>query len=423
MNHKNMFFITGPIGSVKSSNQSFFNTLKAYLDEGYNVYHFAFYSKNNKKYDNSYFDNYDNYKFIGISSFLDSFRNLKKLIKIKKQNNKQYKIPEPNQIVMPESEVNKFHFIFSKLYTLFETIRVILYSIFIKPDIIYSYEVFSVKTGKIISNLYKIPFVKRFQGTFIDYKNIESKRTKFHKKAYKIKSDLVVIANDGTKGDKVLKKLGFKNEQILFILNGLDERIKKEVESNQIETLRNKITNNKDYFIMGIFNRFYPFKRIDRAIYLLKQAIDEKLNPLLLIGGLGGPTQESVKRYAKNLQVDNNIIWLGQIKYEKMIEYYSICDTVLILNDYANTGNQVIETAYLNIPTIATDDENNSEILNYKNMYYIKPENFSEEAILKLKEIKNNLLYNLSREKNEQILFWNERMKIEIEKVNTLIKK
>lgn len=80
-----------------------------------------------------------------------------------------------------------------------------------------------------------------------------------------------IIANDGTKGDVVLKKLGFKDDRILFLLNGLDERFTKPADENKIQELKSRLKLSDKDFVLCIFNRFYPFKRIDRAVQLLKE--------------------------------------------------------------------------------------------------------------------------------------------------------
>ncbi|WP_254867691.1 glycosyltransferase family 4 protein [Marinitoga sp. 1154] len=407
-----MFLISGPIGPVVGSNQSFKNTLIEYLNNNYEVYHFAFFYKYSKKYDLSEFLNYKNYHFFGTPDLFEYFRNI-----ISKKNTKkevEIPIPHPDSIVKPESEVTSFQSIFFIFYTIFESIRTILLALFIKPDLIYSYEVFSTIPGLLIKKIFKIPAVKRFQGTYLDYNNLNNKKLWFHKLAYKLKFDLAIMANDGTKGDKVLEKLGITN--YLFLLNGLDSKLLEEIDKKKISDLKKK-HNLENTFVLGIFNRFHPFKRIDRAIYLLKETINNGINAKLLIGGMGGPMKDSLKKYAQKLGVQDNIIWLGRIKYEDMKYYYNLCDVVLIVNDYANTGNQMLEVSYLGIPAIATDDGNNSKFLNFNNIYYVKPEEFSKQAIEGIK-----YFYNSKRKyQKNRLNTWKERMEIEIKEIEKIL--
>ncbi|WGS66027.1 glycosyltransferase family 4 protein [Marinitoga aeolica] len=409
---KKMFLISGPIGPVIGSNQSFKNTLIEYLKSGYEVYHFAFFYRNSQKYNVKDFLKFKNYHFYGTPKVFEYIRNL-----ISKKSTKKeisIPIPHPDAIIKPESEITTFQSIFFIFYTIFESIRALLLALFIKPDLVYSYEVFSVIPGYLIKKIFKIPAAKRFQGTYLDYNNLNNKKLWFHKLAYKLKFNLVIMANDGTKGNKVLKKLGIN--KYLFLLNGLDDKIKEKVDEEKIKYLKEK-HNLKEHYVLGIFNRFHPFKRIDRAIYLLKQTIDNGINAKLLIGGMGGPMEDSLKKYAKELNVEKKIIWLGKIKYEEMKYYYKLCDVVLIVNDYANTGNQILEVSYLGIPTIATDDENNSKYLSFNNIYYVKPKEFSKNAI-------KGILYfynNKNKFNKNELKSWKERMEIEIKEIEKIL--
>ncbi|UYO99162.1 glycosyltransferase [Oceanotoga sp. DSM 15011] len=371
---KKIILISGIIGPIVGSNQSFTNTINGYLKRNYKVYHFAFFNKNNKKYDIEKLLKNKNYKFYGIS----------KIFRIKNKNKKNVNfitLPKSNEIIIPESEINYKQKLFYYFYNIFETLRILFFIPFIKPDLIYSYEVFSVIPGYIISKIINKPLIKRFQGTFINKNNIESKKINFHKKAYKKDCLLNVMANDGTKGDIVLKKLGFKEEKILFLLNGLDERMKNKLNKNNINKLKLNLNLKDKDIVLGIFNRFYPFKRVDRAFYLINELKKFINNPYLLVGGLGGPMEMPIKKYVVDNDLEENVKFLGQIKYENMKSYYECCDIVLILNDYANTGNQIIETSYLGKETIAINDENNSKYLNYDNIHYINPHNFLEDSV------------------------------------------
>lgn len=422
VDQKRLVLISGIVGPMKSSNQSFMNTVKGYLDNGFKVYHFAFYSKKNQKYELSALLKYENYKFFGIPNFLSYFVNGRKRKKNHKKNHNFWQLPNPNEIIKPHSELTKSQFIFKLFYDIFESLRQVIITPFLKPDIIYAYEIYAVMPGYLISKSLNKPFVKRFQGTFIDKDNIDSKTTLFHKKAYEKDCTLNIMANDGTKGDVVLKKLGFKDDKILFLLNGLDERITKPAEKIKIQELNGKLKLEDKDLVLGIFNRFYPFKRIDRAVQLLKELKKEINDPQLLIGGMSGPMEIPIKKFVKDNKLENYVTFLGQVKYDDMLTYYNICDVILILNDYANTGNQLLEAAYLGKQTIATDDGSNSKVLKYDNIHYVKPHNFLEESLKAALEIYKNK--DRVKEKiNEDILTWEERMKIEINKIDEIIAK
>lgn len=416
MNKRKIVLISGPTGPMKSSNQSFTNTVKGYLDNGFKVYHFSFYSKKNQKYELEELLTFENYKFFGIPNFVSYFVNGRR----KKKNHNFWQIPDPNEIIKPNSEITQKMHLLKVLYEIFEILRQLIITPFLKPDIIYAYEIYAVMPGYLISKILNKPFVKRFQGTFIDIDNIEAKTTLFHKKAYEKDCTLNIMANDGTKGDVVLKKLGFKDDKILFLLNGLDERITKPTDKIKIQELKGKLKLEDKDLVLGIFNRFSPFKRVDRAVQLLKELKKEINNPHLLIAGMHGTMEIPIKKFVKDNKLENYVTFLGQVKYDDMLAYYHICDVILILNDYANTGNQLLEAAYLGKQTIATDDGSNSKILKYDNIHYVDPHKFLEESLKATLEIYKNK-DSVKEKINKEILTWEERMKIEINKIDEII--
>ena len=73
MSNKKVLLISGINGPLRSSNQSFANTVKGYLNNGFKVYHFAFYNKKNTKYELFELLKNKNYKFFGIPYFVSYF--------------------------------------------------------------------------------------------------------------------------------------------------------------------------------------------------------------------------------------------------------------------------------------------------------------------------------------------------------------
>jgi len=121
MKSKRLVLVSGLIGPLKSSNQSFTNTVKGYLENGFEVYHFAFYSRKNRRYDLQELLEHENYKFFGVPNFISQIVNGRKR---KKGNTEQdMKIPMPNEIVKPEAEITKLQFFFKVLYDIFESVR------------------------------------------------------------------------------------------------------------------------------------------------------------------------------------------------------------------------------------------------------------------------------------------------------------
>ncbi|MFI3115579.1 MAG: hypothetical protein R3Y12_05515 [Clostridia bacterium] len=119
-----------------------------------------------------------------------------------------------------------------------------------KNTIIYGYENGQVIPAKIISKLYKLPLVTRFQGTALvknKKHNIINRIRAFPAyEALKIKADLTIMTNDGSKGDRILKEVQKNANKNLFMINGLD------LMKWDIEDLYNKFNKNEFKLKIGL---------------------------------------------------------------------------------------------------------------------------------------------------------------------------
>ncbi|WP_041082034.1 glycosyltransferase family 4 protein [Thermotoga profunda] len=425
---KRMLLISGIVGPVTGSNQSFRNTVIGYLNSDWQIVHLCFFSRKNRRYQLEDLLGFKNYRFRGIPLILEKLAVLVKTISkigLKKQRKENFQLDASHQTFRRErflNEVRSLNLIFFIVYSLFETVRGILIAAFFKPDIVYAYEVYSVIPALFISKLFRIPFVKRFQGVYAAHEyELKSYRYFPFKIAYSVASDLAIITNDGTGGNKLLTQLGFPRNRIIFLLNGIDERVLsfecKNVLRDDVLKRHSLPTDSK---ILTTFNRAYPAKRVDRAVYLLKSLRDKGIPVFLIWAGANGPLEEQIIEYSKMLNVHNFLRYLGPIPYEEVLKLLCISDLNLILNDEANLGNQILEAAWLGVPTLATDDGTNSRIIATPNIVYVKPEEFEIQGPIKAIEI---LEKNISERhvRPTTLYSWKRRMEVEIKLIEKLL--
>ncbi|MFN6992479.1 MAG: hypothetical protein ACK4MM_07160, partial [Fervidobacterium sp.] len=139
-----------------------------------------------------------------------------------------------------------------------------------RQPIIWGYERAGAFVGAFVNYFFKHTFITSFQGTVL-YPWLKSKgklktffRLPFDYIATSIKSDLVIMTHDGTKGDEVLRMLGHDPNRILFLKNGIDE-----TEILPFRSLKNnllKSDNSSHTFVVAY--RIDGWKRVERAIYL-----------------------------------------------------------------------------------------------------------------------------------------------------------
>ncbi len=94
-----------------------------------------------------------------------------------------------------------------------------------KPDLIYAHNQYAALSGYLLSRLWRIPNVTRLYGTFLAdlmKKPLVSLRYPTAAAGYLVPSDLLICANDGTRGDEVAQKFSVSDRRFCFWQNGVE---------------------------------------------------------------------------------------------------------------------------------------------------------------------------------------------------------
>ena len=171
------------------------------------------------------------------------------------ENVKVKKLP----VIFPLIKVSKLYYLSRNIsYLLNQLMLIIVFFLSKKKnccyDLLYVYEVEFVPALKFISYMTNKPLVTRFQGTIL-YPLMGKKFWKIryfpHVISLSIKSDLTIMTDDGTRGDKVLKLLRKKNSgNILFLKNGVDDY---KINQNNISDLVKQIVRRSAEKVIFFF--------------------------------------------------------------------------------------------------------------------------------------------------------------------------
>lgn len=296
----------------------------------------------------------------------------------------------------------------------------------LEKPLIYAYEVHAVKSCKNISKKYKLPLITRFQGTIMSqYKNnFRNRILKYpHIQALSTKSDLVIMTDDGTQGNKVLNN--YKNDsEVLFIRNGVNILDNKMPEIDKV-TLRKNLNIPTDKTALLTVSRLVDWKKVDRSINALENLKDKEKYVLIVVGE--GTERSKLESLTKQLGLEEQVIFVGAIANENVYKYMMACDIFLSFYDLSNVGNPLLEALCLGKPIITYNVGDTCNIIDNKNgilLDDVTPENIARtiEKInvkSKLEEYSKNAL---EYSKNN-LYSWDKRMSIELEKVNGIIKK
>jgi len=286
--------------------------------------------------------------------------------------------------------------------------------------VIYSYEVSTVAAGKLLSRRYEFPLVTRFQGTIMyGIKNSMVNRWRYrpHLQALSTPADLVIMADDGTNGDKVLTYLGNKS-RTLFYRNGVDYA--KSVNEITIPSL------NDDDRVLMTLSRLASWKRIDRAISALPIILKKYPKTKLVIVGYG-EEEENLKNLAIELNVSDSIIFVGQIKHQDSFSYINRADVFLSLYDLSNLGNPLFEAMRCGKPIVTIDVGATASVIKNDENGILLPSGDKElvaEAVTRIFDdstFADKIGGNAKKYGEEHFWTWEQRLCSEIKEVNALI--
>jgi glycosyltransferase involved in cell wall biosynthesis len=217
-------------------------------------------------------------------------------------------------------------------------------------DVIYGYEVHGVLATLALRTFSSAIFVNRFQGTVLFpilsqkffLKKFFGLLRKFdHYLALKSSCDLLIMTNDGTYGDEVVKRLAPKNiSKLRFWRNGT---IFEDVTQSR-SLLRAELGISQDAMVYMTLSRLVPWKRVHRAIEAfacLQTQSPSATRRLVIVGD--GESRPSLEELAKSLGIVESVVFVGQVPQTKVPNFFESADVFLSFYDLSNVGNPTLE--------------------------------------------------------------------------------
>ncbi len=187
---------------------------------------------------------------------------------------------------------------------------------------------------------------------------------------------------------EILIKVGVNRKKVQAVYNLMpDWKINKE----DVRKLKKKY--GKEKFIIFSSGRLVDYKGFHILVSAMPEIIKNKKNIILLIAG-DGPLKNELIRLINKHDLNNNVKLIGKIDYDKIKNYYAMCDIVVAPSIWQEPISRIIwESFILKKPLITTNTGGTKEYV--KNLSTgilvndFKPSTFAKE-ILKLE--KNNKL-------------------------------
>lgn len=111
----------------------------------------------------------------------------------------------------------------------------------------------------------------------------------------------------------------------------------------------------KDFVILTV-SRIAQEKSIDELIKNHKELIKKYPNFKLLIVG-DGPDLDKMKNLAKQLKIENNVIFTGKVALNNVALYYQLGDVFVTASKTETQGLTVVEAMSASIPVVAVNDD------------------------------------------------------------------
>jgi glycosyltransferase involved in cell wall biosynthesis len=298
-----------------------------------------------------------------------------------------------------------------------------------KIDVVYGYEIDGVPVAKLLSKMWGVPVVARFQSTSLGVgwmkRQLWKVRAWNHVLGLRIPVDLVIMTNDGTQGDRVLESLNVNMERVRFWMNGVDWDLFKSLPEKA--EARNHLRVNAQRVLLTL-SRLVQWKRVDRAIQALPEVVRLFPDTVLIIVG-DGPERERLEQLARDLGVHDHVRFEGAVPHKEIPKYLAAADIFLSFYDWSNVGNPLLEAMMAGkcIVTLNNGDTGqfvrngeNGVLLEYEDLPRL-PEVIKE--LLANDELRKRLGANARKFAEENFWSWQERIEAEVTEVSRLIKR
>lgn len=314
-----------------------------------------------------------------------------------------------------------FLFIF---YLPMELLRTWVCSLRWKPDLLYGVNCQGAVVARVLGGILKVPVVTRFHGVSVSQGDLSRWRRRIllmdEIAGLRAASEAVIVTNDGTGGNRILRMLGVPEGRIHYWMNGVDfGDLALPGSWNRKSFLNNLGIGGKRVLLM--VSRLTTWKRVDRGIRCMHALIreDGAFNAVLLIAG-DGPQRDELQELAERLGVRESVIFLGSVPHDEIAQYYAVSDVFLSLYDVSNLANPVLEAMSLGLPIVSIDDGSTGGLLiSEENCFLCPVDGIEEELPEKVKrlledpDLGKRIGENARKTFHEKVLSWEARMRLE----------
>jgi glycosyltransferase involved in cell wall biosynthesis len=259
---------------------------------------------------------------------------------------------------------------------------------------------------------YSIFQKKHFEGMLksnfgaMRFKKINDDMSFFKKSYINLRAILSIKAIKASENNFVLSKYAQNEKKILF---GIDSHVFCGALNNDVFEYKNKKDFSEydkyKYKILTVA-RLDENKRLDELIKAFGKYLKIESSAILFIGG-NGPELDNLKRIVNELNIENNVKFLGFIPENELFDWYGMADLFASI-DWADYRITMYEALAMNTKVLLSNETDADEfLLDSKYLYITQPDVESTKNML-IKSLEENANISFDELKEYLVNFtWN----------------
>lgn len=242
-----------------------------------------------------------------------------------------------------------------------------------------------------------------------------------------LRSSRIIVTNDGSQGDKVIRFIRLSNNRFLrFFVNGVDANC---IDKSDLDNLK-KTLNIGNTFSAVCVTRLVPPKRVDRCVKVAAAVVKTYgLNDFRLIIVGEGCERHRLEQMALDMDIGNNVVFVGSVDNKCVKNYLAIADVFLSMYDVSNVGNPLLEAVRASKIIFTLNNGDTSVWIKHRENGFIYDVDDSmvdrmAHDIIELAGdpvLQGVIRTNIRITEKEKLWTWNDRLQAELSEIDMLL--
>lgn len=245
--------------------------------------------------------------------------------------------------------------------------------------------------------------------------------------AFKLPAEAVIVTDDSTiSSDDIQRELGLPPERIWMFRNGIDKAIFQQ--PMQRAEARRALGLPEEGGIILWVSQLVNWKHPERLLNALPPVLARAAEARVVVLG-DGPMRGALEALARHLRVDHAVRFEGFVRRDRLPLYFRAADIFTAFYDYGNIGNSTLEAMLSGLPVVALDTGHTADVVHHlENGLLIPPDQLHRipDALLTLltdEGLRARLAAQAARDADRILMTWEERIDLEIERIEALLRK